>query len=1092
MSATADARKPIDLVIASAGTGKTFRLIEEVQKAIDAGAATSSIMATTFTNKAAAELVERARSKLIGEGKADQAAGLLSARVGTVNSVFGKIVGEFALNAGRSPVADVIPEERQARMFAISAEEAIARRAGEVIPVAQRLEIENWEDDVRRLADLARQNDIDGVSLEDHAQRSWSGLRAIFPEPPQETGSSLNTSLQVALAEVEAQLEGGSDTTKATAGVKQQIAEASAVFQSGRDLSWASWARLAKLKPANSSVDIVRPVVDIAMQHAAHPGLHADLKAYIRGVYRAASAALNVYADYKAANGLVDFIDQEHEALRLLDAPEVAGRLRETLSRVFVDEFQDTSPIQLALFLKISQIADRSFWVGDPKQAIYGFRGTDPGLIEKAAAEVVPKSGGKRDTLATSYRARGALVEFTNSLFAPAFETLGFEPGTVRIEQCHRGDSDAQPQALMVWGVSGSRMEVAMAAVAEQIRQVLENPETHVVEDRAQAGPRPIRGSDIGVLCRSNQRCAELAAALAEAGIQVSIARPGLLDTPEAALAVAALRFLVDPSDSLAIAEVAHLFDDAEGQPAWFERSLSEAGVRSLVAELPVLAALEAARAELVELTPREALESAITASGVLDRVHAWGDALDRLTNLDALRGLADQYEGQARTLRSAATAAGLVAWLAGSAQSSNDLPPSTDPAAVNVLTYHRAKGLEWPMVVLLDLDNARQPSAFGLNVEAAEDFDIWQPLSGRWVRFWPWPYGRQSKNVHIDSTVLQTDEYRAAARREHAEAVRLLYVGMTRARDYLVLAPRESESKGFQLRWLDRLRDLDGNTVLDASRLAAEGTLTVGGRNLPAAYVSAHAGEGAPPGDPDTPGYRLPEAPAQPDRPPYRIVPSEHVVPTERARDDALARHDTVEYPASADSPGVAVARVVARVELGARIPISGSPDMSLLGEAVHAFLAFDRPGRNLDDRRERARRTLTRWSVGGLDPDHLVEMGDRLFTHLEAACPDMRIRTEVPVFARRDGQRLSGRIDLLLTGEARAVVIDHKSYPGAFDTWEGRALRHAGQLALYAAVIREAADCTEVQTWVHLPVVGQLIEVKTDSGIPAATIQE
>ena len=65
MIAAADARKPVDLVIASAGTGKTFRLVDEIRQAIDAGTAPSMIMATTFTNKAAAELVERARSDLI-------------------------------------------------------------------------------------------------------------------------------------------------------------------------------------------------------------------------------------------------------------------------------------------------------------------------------------------------------------------------------------------------------------------------------------------------------------------------------------------------------------------------------------------------------------------------------------------------------------------------------------------------------------------------------------------------------------------------------------------------------------------------------------------------------------------------------------------------------------------------------------------------------------------------------------------------------------------------------------------------------------------------------------------------------------------
>ena len=73
-----DSRKPIDIVTSSAGTGKAFHLVGEIEKAIDAGAATSSIIGTTYTNKTGAELVERTRLKLFGEGKADQTAGLLN------------------------------------------------------------------------------------------------------------------------------------------------------------------------------------------------------------------------------------------------------------------------------------------------------------------------------------------------------------------------------------------------------------------------------------------------------------------------------------------------------------------------------------------------------------------------------------------------------------------------------------------------------------------------------------------------------------------------------------------------------------------------------------------------------------------------------------------------------------------------------------------------------------------------------------------------------------------------------------------------------------------------------------------------------
>ena len=468
MTGLPETRKPVDLVIASAGTGKTFRLVEEVQTALEAGAGPGSILATTFTNKAAAELVERARSKLIGEGHADEAAGLLSARVGTVNSVFGRIVGDFALNAGRSPVTDVIPEQHQGHVFAIAAESAIAHRASEMIPIAQRLDIEDWADHARKLAGIARRNDIDPSALKDNAERSWNGFRAILPERADGPGDALDAHLRDALAEVREALKDSSDQTKATAAVKQRIDENAAVLASGRDLPWSRWAALAKLKPAKGSVGLVQPVVGAAMAHAAHPRLHADLEAYIRGIYGTAAEALETYADYKAANGLVDFVDQEHEALRLLDNAEVAKHLRETLSRVFVDEFQDTSPIQLALFLKVSQVAERSFWVGDPKQAIFGFRGADPDLILQAARTIVPESGGRGETLPKSYRSRPALVDFTNRAFGPAFEALGFESGDIRIEEVHRGDGDGQTAPIEVWGLAGRTVADAMASAGRK------------------------------------------------------------------------------------------------------------------------------------------------------------------------------------------------------------------------------------------------------------------------------------------------------------------------------------------------------------------------------------------------------------------------------------------------------------------------------------------------------------------------------------------------------------------------------------------------------------------------------------------------
>src|SRR3546814_14161384 len=100
----------VDTVVASAGTGKTFRLVEEISREVEGDLAPHRLLATTFTKKAAAELAGRNRTRLISAGMPDLGAAMIQARSGTDNSVCGSLYVEFAFDRGRSPVAEVIPE----------------------------------------------------------------------------------------------------------------------------------------------------------------------------------------------------------------------------------------------------------------------------------------------------------------------------------------------------------------------------------------------------------------------------------------------------------------------------------------------------------------------------------------------------------------------------------------------------------------------------------------------------------------------------------------------------------------------------------------------------------------------------------------------------------------------------------------------------------------------------------------------------------------------------------------------------------------------------------------------------------------------
>ena len=176
----------INTVVASAGTGKTTHIVGRIAEEVNTRPP-EEIVATTFTVKAADELIERTRARLFRDGAWNQAARLLGARFGTINSVCGQIVSEHALALGRSPRADVIPEDGISRIFMTAANAAIelhapvlnrladAMGASEPKRNAQDAERADWRTKVRRIIELARSNGLDAEGshyLASNARRS--------------------------------------------------------------------------------------------------------------------------------------------------------------------------------------------------------------------------------------------------------------------------------------------------------------------------------------------------------------------------------------------------------------------------------------------------------------------------------------------------------------------------------------------------------------------------------------------------------------------------------------------------------------------------------------------------------------------------------------------------------------------------------------------------------------------------------------------------------------------------------------------------------------------------------------------------------
>jgi ATP-dependent exoDNAse (exonuclease V) beta subunit len=1057
----------ITFISAGAGSGKTHRLTELLQEELTVRAVRpAGVIATTFTRKAAAELRARVRAHLLQQGRFALANAMGQARIGTVNSVCGQLVARFAFEAGLSVEQQVL-EEAQAALLLDRAIDAVldGPQMDTLLALAERLGLrhgrngdqEEWKAALQNLVNQLRSNDIPLDQLDGLAKANADALLGQFPSPAHEDlDAALLQAIRVAMPQLEA---------VAVAGNKKNTAAYLALVKDfKRELErkaapWGGWVKLSKSAPEASLRTTVEPLSALAGRVAEHAGLHADLRAYLGLMFTSAGRALVHYQAVKQEMGTLDFADQEHQLLGLLDHPEVAAVLEDELDLLMVDEFQDTSPIQLALFLKLARFAKRVVWVGDIKQAIYGFRGSDTALMQSILA-ALPALGGRKEVLPASWRSRPELVKLVNAVFSHAF-TATLPPEEVALKPTRNDDL---PGAVLAnWLLGGKNIDEEGSALAAGVRRLVDSG--HLIHDKARKIARPVRYGDIALLAASHERVKTWGAALSAQGVPVATARPGLLMTPEATLALACLRRLNDPGDTLASAEIVSLTDCADPEQ-WVAdrlRYLATGAAQDLWREVaidghpahPVLETLRNLRTALPVLAPREALATVMAACTLSEKVLGWrsaeGAGADharmRLANLEALLALAEQYEALCRSGQQAASVSGLILWLDEVAGRGLDLLAEPAIDAVKLMTHHAAKGLEWPVVVLTDLAKDIKDRLWSISAHTSAPFDANQPLAARFIRYWPWPFGPQQKVAVADAIAL-TDTAAEFAKAAIEEEKRLLYVSMTRARDLLVLARSSRKPSG---PWLDALeapwllpgRDEEGD--LSVLRLPTGETVRAERWVLEPADVHA-----ATPADEHATLYGFPLLTRASVPLPLHFNPS--------------TAHDG--RPVS----------VVDRCCIGERIPIVSGVDMSALGTAIHACLAlsFTDPGVPLTE--GEVCRVLEGFGVREHVPAaDVLRQINALHAWIHGRWPGVRAHAEFPVQSvMSNGQNLNGRIDLLLEATTGWVLIDHKSSPLPAERWEMLAAEHGPQLSSYARALERATGRAVQEAWLFLPVAG------------------
>jgi ATP-dependent helicase/nuclease subunit A len=1097
------------LIGASAGSGKTYHLTSVVTAAVNPQQPDpvdlEGLVAVTYTQKGAAELASRIRQSFARAGAHSMTHRLPLAYIGTVHAVCLRLVKEFAIDTGLSPLVDVVPggEDRLLRQALEWGLEPAFRSRLDALANDFELRIEpkkrrvDWFTPVQDIMTLARSNRIAADALPEMAERSASRLLGLLG-PPEKDEAALDAELLAAMRTSATALARIDDGQKNTNGARDSLQDLLKKAERN-ELKWSDWLKLQALKPGKSALAAVAPLQEVAARVDFHPRFQSGIRELTLAIYEAAQRGLNFYDDWKKRRRIIDFVDMLDRALTLVEHPEVRQELATRFQLLVVDEFQDTSPVQLALFVRLHELARKSTWVGDRKQCIFEYAGADPELME-AVTEWARAAGGKVDHLPHNWRSRPELVECCNTLFAAALARHGFSEDEVRTAPKRTTAAKLQTlPPLGFWALGSTNAEQDAEALAEGVRRMLASPGNTPVHDRTTGEIRDVRPGDIAVLLATNAEAERLAIALATRGVRAAIARAGLLSTPEGVLAVAALRRLLEPNNALAAAEIEALTGFRGLDPdAWLSEYIGlesrKQAARAAGEEFPRLtpsdyvARLEPLKLEIHGLAPTEAVDRVLACLDLAALCRRWPDPTQRLANLDALRGLAVQYEERCDQNREAATVAGLLRFFDEASQkvlvrneelASDDQHTGSGPDAVTIVTYHRAKGLEWPVVVLGSLNRATRRDAFEVSPETdRKAFDAANPLGGRWIRYWPWPFGQMGTS-RLQELAAASKEGVAVSSREERERARLLYVGFTRARDHLVIAARVTRS-GYKTDWLDELQGDDGEALLKLPTAADLGTEQASIRiaalgatlSVPTRCWNLATGEAPPNVEDSQPrAWFAPGAPAQHARAAYRITPSQ----------------------GSTSWSDIALPTPSEEASLGARIPLgAGSRDnWDVVGNAVHAFLAADLPELSQQQRIDRASRLLAASDLLAiLAPQALVDAGDNLRRWITTRWPNAVWHREIPIMAvvasPEGRRRIAGTIDLLLEMPDGVILIDHKSYPGGRDSWRAKANEFAPQFAAYVEALKHAGKVV-VEQWVHFTIAGGAVRLSMSTLQPS-----
>lgn len=995
--------KNITYINAGAGSGKTYRLTEEMVNKVEQNLCTpSQIIASTFTTDAAADLKKNTREKFLQHGLFSAAAELDSAAIGTVHSIGLQYIKKYWYKLGLSASVETITGDAKTSY--------LNRTLTKVVSDA----------DIAAFRDFAETFGIKQSRSSKYNYNFWKPL----VQDMVETADAF-----------------GINDLKTSEYESQKMAQ----------LLLGANGRFAFMQNPTKSENDLR-----AMYYSC-----------IESIFKIARDWSKLFEQFKEEHGLIEFNDMESKFIELLQDDEVRSDISQSVKYVFVDEFQDSNPKQIRIFDLLSDLVEHSYWVGDPKQAIYGFRGCDTVLVQALTDKIFADAdkrvdGMSFDTLHESRRSVKPLVDTTSAVFTKVFDDLD---STMVVLTAHRTTSlPNNTPALCHWEqkktpeTGRASKEKLFNSIARQIRDIVDgNHEIKYVIDKDNNQSRPVHYSDMAVLARSNADVDAITNALQAKDIPVVMESPVDVNCKELRLVRLLLNYIIDDSPLLK-AEIAHLLFDTNTTEVIEDKQK--------VLDSTDFEKLTALKDSLKTLPVTDIVKTLVVELDLINRCQKWGKAEKRQRTLQAVIEDAKSFDDNAIALGQASSIEHYIEHLD---KEGVVVKEGFFREGVRVLTYHRSKGLQWNVVILCSLDDdslnvkkLKKRFVFGVNYVRTTAPTAAKLYSDYYLTCLPSFFSSPQSNLPEDmmndigtlGTYLQYED------RLRYESRRLLYVGVTRARDYLITTSLE----GKKMQWL-----MECGIRPDVSGSADYRAVWGNGTGIELSKFAQVVDDGTYVGKPAPTDYYC-----RKDNLSSSVYDVKYLSPSKLV-DDVLANQvkPQVLYPVQDQLPRP--------------IKVGAGDEYDVMGTCIHNIFAIYRPEADRKEMVSEAQQTVNAFGMGRMLPDveGIIDSIAALYQYLEKQYGKaVKVEHEVPFLHESKGQVFTGEMDLLwYTAENECVLVDFKNYPGTMsNALDKKNEKYVGKYAVQLKAYQEAlvaAGTTVTTMLIYYSVLGYLVEM-------------